>query len=195
MRHLPDYIRGRGSSVINNSSRTARIYQKDNYFGRHVCVGREGGTIGDLRSYQLNDTTHSLQQRHPLRRLSNPGRSLTVAAARPKRRGGCTRHPLSSTTATKEWAAPAATSVVATGEVVAQRLEADGEGGAEGAPPRRRGGRSHGDGTSAGSLLPGAPGDAPRLSATGGSIRAALCAKRGKPVCVLSLNAPQGRSP
>ncbi|MFC9280178.1 peptidase inhibitor family I36 protein [Streptomyces collinus] len=61
VRHLPDYIRGNGSSVINNSSRTARIYQKDNYFGRHVCVGREGGTISDLRSYQLNDTTHSLR--------------------------------------------------------------------------------------------------------------------------------------
>ncbi|MFI0242264.1 peptidase inhibitor family I36 protein [Streptomyces sp. NPDC016845] len=60
VRHLPDYIRGKGSSVINNSGRTARVYQKDNYFGRHVCVGREGGTIGDLRSYQLNDTTHSL---------------------------------------------------------------------------------------------------------------------------------------
>jgi hypothetical protein len=61
VRHLPDYIRGAGSSVINNSSRTARVYQRDNYFGRHVCVGREGGTIGDLRSYQLNDTTHSLR--------------------------------------------------------------------------------------------------------------------------------------
>ncbi|MEU8653727.1 peptidase inhibitor family I36 protein [Streptomyces sp. NPDC048737] len=61
VRHLPDYIRGRGSSVINNSSRTARVYQKDNYFGRHVCVGREGGSISDLRSYQLNDTTHSLR--------------------------------------------------------------------------------------------------------------------------------------
>ncbi|WP_030989974.1 peptidase inhibitor family I36 protein [Streptomyces sp. NRRL WC-3744] len=61
VRHLPDYIRSRGSSVINNSSRTARVYQKDNYFGRHVCVGREGGTISDLRSYQLNDTTHSLR--------------------------------------------------------------------------------------------------------------------------------------
>lgn len=60
-RHLPDYIRGKGSSVINNSNRTARVYQKDNYFGRHVCVGREGGAIGDLRSYQLNDTTHSLR--------------------------------------------------------------------------------------------------------------------------------------
>ncbi|MFI1447170.1 peptidase inhibitor family I36 protein [Streptomyces virginiae] len=34
VRHLPDYIRGKGSSVINNSSRTARVYQKDNYFGR-----------------------------------------------------------------------------------------------------------------------------------------------------------------
>ncbi|MFE5406939.1 peptidase inhibitor family I36 protein [Streptomyces sp. NPDC056580] len=61
VRHLPDYIRGKGSSVINNSSRTARIYQKDNYFGRHVCVGREGGSISDVRSYQLNDTTHSLR--------------------------------------------------------------------------------------------------------------------------------------
>ncbi|MFE9497064.1 peptidase inhibitor family I36 protein [Streptomyces collinus] len=61
VRHLPDYIRGNGSSVLNNSSRTARIYQKDNYFGRHVCVRREGGTISDLRSYQLNDTTHSLR--------------------------------------------------------------------------------------------------------------------------------------
>ncbi|MFF9607570.1 peptidase inhibitor family I36 protein [Streptomyces sp. NPDC014684] len=61
VRHLPDYIRGKGSSVINNSSRTARVYQKDNYFGRHVCVSREGGTISDLRSYQLNDTTHSLR--------------------------------------------------------------------------------------------------------------------------------------
>ncbi|MFF4442594.1 peptidase inhibitor family I36 protein [Streptomyces sp. NPDC001621] len=61
VRHLPDYIRGKGSSVINNSSRTARVYQKDNYFGRHVCVGRDGGTISDLRSYQLNDTTHSLR--------------------------------------------------------------------------------------------------------------------------------------
>ncbi|MEU3862846.1 peptidase inhibitor family I36 protein [Streptomyces sp. NPDC028722] len=61
VRHLPDYIRGRGSSIINNSSRTARIYQKDNHLGRHVCVGRDGGTIGDPRSNQLNDTTHSLR--------------------------------------------------------------------------------------------------------------------------------------
>ncbi|MER7309598.1 hypothetical protein E5082_30300 [Streptomyces griseoluteus] len=58
--HLPDYIRGKGSSIINNS-RTARVYQKDHYFDRHVCVGREGGTIGDLRSYPLNDTAHSLR--------------------------------------------------------------------------------------------------------------------------------------
>ncbi|MFJ1930364.1 MULTISPECIES: peptidase inhibitor family I36 protein [unclassified Streptomyces] len=60
-RHLPDSIRGAGSSIINNSGRTARVYQKDNYFGRHVCVGREGGTIGDLRSYGFNDSTHSLR--------------------------------------------------------------------------------------------------------------------------------------
>ncbi|MFD4912676.1 peptidase inhibitor family I36 protein [Streptomyces virginiae] len=61
VRHLPDCIRGKGSSVINNSSRTARVYQRDNYFGRHVCVGADGGTIAGLRSYQLNDTTHSLK--------------------------------------------------------------------------------------------------------------------------------------
>ncbi|WP_394437725.1 peptidase inhibitor family I36 protein [Streptomyces sp. SGAir0957] len=61
VKHLPDYIRNDGSSVINNSSRTARVYQKDNYHGRHVCVGRNGGSIHDLRSYQLNDTTHSLK--------------------------------------------------------------------------------------------------------------------------------------
>ncbi|MFI6117353.1 peptidase inhibitor family I36 protein [Kitasatospora sp. NPDC051164] len=61
VRHLPDYIRGAGSSVINNSGRTARVYQKDNYFGRHVCVGSDGGSIHDLRSYQLNDVTHSLK--------------------------------------------------------------------------------------------------------------------------------------
>ncbi|WP_333772318.1 peptidase inhibitor family I36 protein [Streptomyces sp. IBSBF 3136] len=42
MRHLPDYIRGKGSSFIDNSGRTARIYQKDNYFGRHVCVRPRG---------------------------------------------------------------------------------------------------------------------------------------------------------
>ncbi|WP_328842641.1 peptidase inhibitor family I36 protein [Streptomyces sp. NBC_00258] len=59
--HLPDYIRSNGSSVINNSSRTARVYQNDNYGGRRVCVGRNGGSIQDLRSYQLNDTTHSLR--------------------------------------------------------------------------------------------------------------------------------------
>ncbi|CAG6398307.1 peptidase inhibitor family I36 protein [Streptomyces cocklensis] len=66
VRHLPDYIRSKGSSIINNSSRTARVYQKDNYTGRHVCVGRDGGTIGDLRSYQLNDTTHSLKNNDTL---------------------------------------------------------------------------------------------------------------------------------
>ncbi|WP_432030364.1 peptidase inhibitor family I36 protein [Streptomyces sp. 1222.5] len=52
-------LRGKGGSVTNSSSRTARIYQKDNYFGRHVCIGREGGAISDLCSYQLTDTTHS----------------------------------------------------------------------------------------------------------------------------------------
>ncbi|MBI0313696.1 peptidase inhibitor family I36 protein [Streptomyces javensis] len=61
VKHLPDYIRSQGSSVINNSGRTARVYQKDNFHGRRVCVGRNGGSIHDLRSYQLNDSTHSLK--------------------------------------------------------------------------------------------------------------------------------------
>ncbi|TXS05000.1 hypothetical protein EAO73_13850 [Streptomyces sp. col6] len=61
VRHLPDYIRGAGSSVINNSGRTARVYAKDNYTASQVCVGREGGTIADLRSYGMNDATHSLK--------------------------------------------------------------------------------------------------------------------------------------
>jgi hypothetical protein len=61
VRHLPDSIRGSGSSIINNSDRTARVYAKDNYTGSHVCVGRDGGTISDLRSYGMNDATHSLK--------------------------------------------------------------------------------------------------------------------------------------
>lgn len=61
VRHLPDSIRGSGSSIINNSGRTARVYAKDNYVGAHVCVGRDGGAISDLRSYGMNDTTHSLR--------------------------------------------------------------------------------------------------------------------------------------
>ncbi|CAG6394184.1 peptidase inhibitor family I36 protein [Streptomyces cocklensis] len=40
MGHLPDSIRGSGSSIINNSGRTARVYAKDNYFGSHVCGSR-----------------------------------------------------------------------------------------------------------------------------------------------------------
>ncbi|WP_249400067.1 peptidase inhibitor family I36 protein [Streptomyces argyrophylli] len=51
-RHLPDYIRDTGSSVINNSNRPARVHQKANYLGRRVSVGREGGTNGDLPSYR-----------------------------------------------------------------------------------------------------------------------------------------------
>ncbi|SHN34359.1 peptidase inhibitor family I36 protein [Actinacidiphila paucisporea] len=66
VRHLPDYIRGAGSSIINNSDRTARVYTKDNYFGAHVCVSRDGGTISDLRSYGMNDTTHSLKNNNTL---------------------------------------------------------------------------------------------------------------------------------
>ncbi|MEV4637666.1 peptidase inhibitor family I36 protein [Actinoplanes sp. NPDC049548] len=55
---LPDSIDDRGSSVINNSTRTARIYVSNGYSGRHVCVR---SAIADLRSYDMNDRTRSLK--------------------------------------------------------------------------------------------------------------------------------------
>ncbi|WP_406465085.1 peptidase inhibitor family I36 protein [Streptomyces sp. NBC_01622] len=58
---MPDSIRSKGSSVINNSDRAVQVWQKDNYHGRRVCVGADGGSIQDLRSYGLNDQTHSLR--------------------------------------------------------------------------------------------------------------------------------------
>ncbi|MFE3905922.1 peptidase inhibitor family I36 protein [Streptomyces sp. NPDC059153] len=61
VKDLPSEIRDRGSSVRNNSDRTARVYEKRNYSGRWVCVTRSGGSIHDLRGYNLNDQTRSLK--------------------------------------------------------------------------------------------------------------------------------------
>ncbi|MFE7779280.1 peptidase inhibitor family I36 protein [Streptomyces sp. NPDC057445] len=61
VKDLPSAIRDRGSSIRNNSDRTARVYEKRNYAGRWVCVTRSGGSIHDLRSYNLNDQTRSLK--------------------------------------------------------------------------------------------------------------------------------------
>lgn len=58
---LPTVIRDRGSSIRNNSDRTARVHEKRNYAGRWVCVTRSGGSVHDLRSYNLNDQTRSLK--------------------------------------------------------------------------------------------------------------------------------------
>jgi peptidase inhibitor family I36 len=61
VKDLPSAIRDRGSSIRNNSGRTARVYEKRNFSGRWVCVTRSGGSIHDLRSYNLNDQTRSLK--------------------------------------------------------------------------------------------------------------------------------------
>ncbi|MGW3956234.1 peptidase inhibitor family I36 protein [Streptomyces sp. NPDC004752] len=61
VKDLPSSIRDRGSSIRNNSDRTARVYEKRNYAGRWVCVTRSGGSIHDLRGYNLNDQTRSLK--------------------------------------------------------------------------------------------------------------------------------------
>ena len=61
VKDLPSAIRDRGSSIRNNSGRTARVYEKRNYAGRWVCVTKSGGSIHDLRSYNLNDQTRSLK--------------------------------------------------------------------------------------------------------------------------------------
>ncbi|HET9380817.1 MAG TPA: peptidase inhibitor family I36 protein [Streptomyces sp.] len=61
VKDLPSSIRDRGSSVRNNSDRTARVYEKRNHSGRWVCVTRSGGSIHDLRGYNLNDQTRSLK--------------------------------------------------------------------------------------------------------------------------------------
>ncbi|WP_169731484.1 peptidase inhibitor family I36 protein [Streptomyces glaucescens] len=61
VKDLPTAIRDRGSSIRNNSDRTARVYEKRNHSGRWVCITRSGGSIHDLRSYNLNDQTRSLK--------------------------------------------------------------------------------------------------------------------------------------
>lgn len=61
VKDLPSAIRDRGSSIRNNSDRTARVYEKRNHTGRWVCVTRSGGSLHDLRGYNLNDQTRSLK--------------------------------------------------------------------------------------------------------------------------------------
>lgn len=61
VKDLPSAIRDRGGSVRNNSDRTARIYEKRDFAGRWVCVTKSGGSIRDLRGYNLNDQTRSLR--------------------------------------------------------------------------------------------------------------------------------------
>lgn len=61
VKELPSAIRDRGSSIRNNSGRTARVYEKRGYSGRHVCITKSGGSIHDLRGYNLNDQTRSLR--------------------------------------------------------------------------------------------------------------------------------------
>ncbi|MFE7710169.1 hypothetical protein ACFU6I_31265 [Streptomyces sp. NPDC057486] len=39
----------------------ARVYEERNYSGRWVCVTQSGGSIHDLRGYNLNDQTRSLK--------------------------------------------------------------------------------------------------------------------------------------
>ncbi|MFF3484240.1 peptidase inhibitor family I36 protein [Streptomyces sp. NPDC002701] len=55
---LPSAIRDRGSSLRNNYSRTARVYEKRNHAGHWVFVTRSGGSAHDLRPPP--------QRRHPL---------------------------------------------------------------------------------------------------------------------------------
>ncbi|MYR54750.1 hypothetical protein GTY54_00305 [Streptomyces sp. SID625] len=61
VKDLPSAIRDRGSSIRNNSDRTARVHEKRNYAGLWVCVTHSGGSIHDLRGYNLNDQTRSLK--------------------------------------------------------------------------------------------------------------------------------------
>ncbi|MFE7216819.1 peptidase inhibitor family I36 protein [Streptomyces sp. NPDC057611] len=61
VKDLPSAIRDRGSSIRNNSDHTARVYEKRNHSGRWVCVTRSGGSIHDLRGYNLNNQTRSLK--------------------------------------------------------------------------------------------------------------------------------------
>ncbi|MGP3992030.1 peptidase inhibitor family I36 protein [Streptomyces sp. 3N207] len=64
VKDLPTTIRDRGSSIRNNADRTARVYEKRDFAGRWVCVTKSGGSIHDLRGYNLNDQTRSLRINH-----------------------------------------------------------------------------------------------------------------------------------
>ena len=61
VKDLPSAIRDRGSSIRNNSDRTAHVHEKHNHAGRWVCVTRSGGSLHDLRDHHLNDQTRSLK--------------------------------------------------------------------------------------------------------------------------------------
>jgi hypothetical protein len=61
VKDLPSAIRDRGSSILNNSDRTARVYEKRNHSGLHVRITRSSGSIHDLRGHNLNDQPRSLK--------------------------------------------------------------------------------------------------------------------------------------
>ncbi|WDV57064.1 peptidase inhibitor family I36 protein [Streptomyces coeruleorubidus] len=61
VKDLPSAIRDRSNSIRNDSDHTARVYEKRNHSGRWVCLTRSGGSIHDLRGYNLNDQTRSLK--------------------------------------------------------------------------------------------------------------------------------------
>ena len=61
VKDLHSAIRDHGSSIRNNSDRTAHVHEKRNHAGRWVCVTRSGGSLHDLRDYHLNDQTRSLK--------------------------------------------------------------------------------------------------------------------------------------
>ncbi|MCL7382444.1 hypothetical protein [Streptomyces sp. 35G-GA-8] len=65
MKDLPSEIRDRGSSIRNNSDRTARVDERRSYSGRWICVTKcvtkSGGSIHEQRGYNLNDQTRSLK--------------------------------------------------------------------------------------------------------------------------------------
>ncbi|UXY17446.1 peptidase inhibitor family I36 protein [Streptomyces cynarae] len=84
VRHLPDYIRSKGSSIINNSSRTARVYQKGQLL-RPARLRRTRGRYHQRPAFLPAQRHHSqpAQRRHPLRRLVTAlNGSIRLPAAR-----------------------------------------------------------------------------------------------------------------
>lgn len=55
------FARGLAWRIRAAARRTARVYEKRDYSGRWVCITRSGGSIHDLRGYNLNDQTRSLK--------------------------------------------------------------------------------------------------------------------------------------